>query len=163
MTASSSEEPEFYSAPEIRELLSKTRRIRREVTRIGAELSDNVAYNRLLKSLDDLEESLNVHFKELYGLERELMVAASGGLTKKQKAMLSWLMESYREESVYTVLIERMSEELTIPKSTVRWNLRGLRETGLIRAGDRNNKGVPVKLTEKGMAMAECLSLEPQL
>ena len=44
------------------------------------------------------------------------------------------------------------------PKSTVRWNLRGLRDAGLIRAGDRENKGIPVGLTELGRLMADYIS-----
>ena len=54
--------------------------------------------------------------------------------------------------------LERLSGELGIPKSTVRWNLRGLREAGLIRAGDRENKGIPVVLTEMGQLMAEYMA-----
>jgi len=122
-------------------------------------VADTISYNRLLKSLDALEESLRVHFKELYALERALMAAASMRLTRKQRLMLRWLVENYRGEEVYTSLIERISEDLGIPKSTVRWNLRGLREAGLIRAGDRENKGIPVRLTERGRMVAEYVSL----
>ena len=122
-------------------------------------MADTISYNRLLKSLDALEESLRVHFKELYALERALMAAASMRLTRKQRLMLRWLVENYRGEEVYTSLIERISEDLGIPKSTVRWNLRGLREAGLIRAGDRENKGIPVRLTERGRMVAEYVSL----
>jgi len=56
------------------------------------------------------------------------------------------------------VLIERLSRELGVPRSTVRWNLRGLRETGLIRAGDKENKGIPVELTYMGRVMSEYIS-----
>jgi len=122
-------------------------------------VADTISYNRLLKSLDALEESLRVHFKELYALERALMAAASMRLTRKQRLMLRWLVENYRGKEVYTSLIERISEGLGIPKSTVRWNLRGLREAGLIRAGDRENKGIPVRLTERGRMVAEYVSL----
>ena len=155
MTVSSAEERDFYPTSELRNLLTTTKRLRREVTRLGVRGADTVSYNRLLKNLDALEESLNVHFKELYVLERALMAAASTRLTKKQQMLLRWLAEDYREEAIYTALIERMSEDLSIPKSTVRWNLRGLREAGLIRAGDKENKGIPVRLTERGRIMAE--------
>ncbi|RLI07753.1 hypothetical protein DRO42_07595 [Candidatus Bathyarchaeota archaeon] len=159
MTVSSTEEPEFYPTPEFRNLLTTAKRLRREVARLGVGVADTISYNRLLKSLDALEESLRVHFKELYALERALMAAASMRLTRKQRLMLRWLVENYRGKEVYTSLIERISEGLGIPKSTVRWNLRGLREAGLIRAGDRENKGIPVRLTERGRMVAEYVSL----
>lgn len=155
MTVSSAEERDFYPTPEFKNLLTTAKRLRREISRLGARVADNVFYNRLLKNLDDLEESLNVHFKELYALERALMAAVSTRLTKKQRMLLMWLAEDYRGGVVYTALIERISEDLSIPKSTVRWNLRGLREAGFIRAGDKDNKGIPVRLTERGRIMAE--------
>lgn len=155
MTVSSAEERKFYPTPEFRNLLTTAKRLRREVIRLGVRGADPVSYNRLLKNLDALEESLNVHFKELFALERALMSAAYTRLTKKQRMLLNWLAKEYREELVYTTIIERISEDLNIPRSTVRWNLRGLREAGLIRAGDRENKGIPVGLTEMGRIMAD--------
>lgn len=155
MTVSSVEERDFYNTPRLRDLLSKTRRIRREVTRLGGLVADATSYNRLLKNLDDLEETLSVHFKELFGFERDLMTVASTRLSGKQRMLLRWLSNNYHGEAVYTTLIERMSDELGIPRSTVRWNMGRLREAGLIRAGDRLNKGVPVVLTARGTIMAE--------
>jgi len=160
VTVSSIEESEFYPTPEFRNLLTVAKRLRLEVTRLGAGVENTISYNRLLKDLDALEESLDIHFRELHALESALTAVASNGLTKKQRTLLRWLVEDYRGEEVYTALIERMSEELGIPSSTVRWNLRGLRETGLIMAGDRENKGIPVRLTARGMFMAECISLD---
>jgi len=154
VTVSSAEENEFYPTPEFRNLLTAARRIRAEVDRLGRMGADTVSYNRLLKNLDALEASLDLHFRELYALEGALAAAASGSLTGKQRMLLRWLADDYRDEAVYTALIERVSEALGIPRSTVRWNLRGLREAGLIVAGDRENKGVPVRLTERGRIMA---------
>jgi DNA-binding transcriptional ArsR family regulator len=155
VTVSSVEERDFYDTPRLRDLLSKTRKIRREVTRLGGSAADATTYNRLLKNLDDLEETLSVHFKELFGFERDLMIVASTRLSGKQRTLLGWLSNNYRGEAVYTTLIERISDELGIPRSTVRWNLGRLRQAGLIRAGDRLNKGVPVALTARGAIMAE--------
>jgi len=159
VTVSSAEEPDFYPTPEFRNLLTTAKRLRREVARLEVGASDAIFYNRILKEVDALQVSLNVHFKELSTLERALTAAASSRLTKKQRMLLRWLAEDYREEGVYTALIERMSEILNIPRSTVRWNLRGLREMGLIRAGDRENKGIPVSLTERGRIVAEYVAL----
>jgi len=47
-------------------------------------------------------------------------------------------------------LVDKLSVELHVPKSTVRWNLGRLRDSGMIIAGNKDAKGVPVKLTEKG-------------
>jgi predicted ArsR family transcriptional regulator len=63
---------------------------------------------------------------------------------------------THSEKPVYTVLIQQLSDELAIPESTVRWNLKGLREAELIRAGTKDNKGVPVSLTAMGRIMAGC-------
>ena len=84
-------------------------------------------------------------------MEQALMAAASSRLTGKQQALLGWIASRGDEFCVYTTLIDLYSEELGIPRSTVRWNLRGLREAGLIVAGDRENKGIPVALTEMGV------------
>lgn len=82
------------------------------------------------------------------------MTAASTKLTEKQRTILQWLTTQYEEDEVYTNLIKQLSEELEIPESTVRWNLRGLREAELINAGTKDNKGVPVTLTMMGRIMA---------
>ena len=82
------------------------------------------------------------------------MTAASTKLTEKQRTILNWLTTQYEDDEVYTNLIKQLSTELEIPESTVRWNLRGLREADLINAGTKDNKGVPVSLTMMGKIMA---------
>ncbi|MEM3550282.1 MAG: hypothetical protein QXN87_03525 [Candidatus Bathyarchaeia archaeon] len=54
---------------------------------------------------------------------------------------------------IYYKLIDKLSKEQGTPKSTVRWNIKKLKDAGLITAGDRENRGVPVNLTEKGRIM----------
>jgi Fe2+ or Zn2+ uptake regulation protein len=110
-----------------------------------------------MESLEVIRESLILHSKEIYVMEQALMAAASSRLTGKQQALLRWIAGMDGEFCVYTTLIDLYSEELGIPRSTVRWNLRGLREAGLIVAGDRENKGVPVALTEMGQTLADYL------
>jgi DNA-binding transcriptional ArsR family regulator len=51
---------------------------------------------------------------------------------------------------LYYQLINKLSMEQKLPRSTVRWNLNKLRDAGMIVAGNKNVKGVPVRLTEKG-------------
>ncbi len=72
--------------------------------------------------------------------------------------MMLRIVAEVQGETLYTTLIDKVSEELEIPKSTVRWNLKGLRDSGLIAAGDRDNKGVPVRLTETGRVMTGVVS-----
>jgi len=110
-----------------------------------------------MENLNDLYENLINHYKESYAKEQALIAAASTSYTEKQRTLIKWLSRRYDEDTIYTVLIERLSKKMDIPKSTVRWNLRGLREAGLILAGDRNNKGVNVELTDMGRLMAEYL------
>jgi DNA-binding MarR family transcriptional regulator len=132
--------------------------LKREISRFGKGNPDRISYNRLLKNVDSLEESLRTHFRELNAFEETLASASSRRLTRKQRLMLRWLSDGYGEDTIYTSLIERLSEDLCIPKSTVRWNLQGLREANLIRAGDRENKGVPVELTDAGRMMASIVA-----
>lgn len=129
--------------------------LRRVFTRHWAGESETTPYRRVMENLEALQESLTIHYKEFHAMEKVLLSATSNIFTEKQRLLLRWLAEEYEEKAVYTALIDRLSEDLRIPKSTVRWNLRGLRESGLIRAGDRENKGVPVSLTDMGRIMAD--------
>lgn len=104
-----------------------------------------------------LEESVRVQIETLKEFERDLAYIASLGLTRKQRTLLAWLAERYEGGMNYTTLITRLSEEMRIPSSTIRWNLRFLRDAGLITAGHRDNKGIPVRLTRKGLLIAENL------
>ena len=118
---------------------------------------DMTLYTNVMENLNDLYENLINHYKESYAKEQALIAAASTSYTEKQRTLIKWLSRWYDEDTIYTVLIERLSKKMDIPKSTIRWNLRGLREAGLILAGDQNNKGVNVELTSMGRLMAEYL------
>ena len=121
---------------------------------VFGQTNPSIQHNKLLKRCDALEESVRRHNNQLSQIEQALITAASTKLTEKQCTILRWLTHQYREKAVYTVLIQRLSEELGIPESTVRWNLKGLRDADLINAGTKENKGVPVSLTEMGRIMA---------
>ena len=135
-------------------MIRSIRTLKREVSRIG-ESSTGAEYSRLERRIDALEESVRHHISQLDQFEQALMTAASTRLTVKQRTILSWLV-THSERPVYTVLIQQLSDELAIPESTVRWNLKGLREAELILAGTKDNKGVPVSLTAMGRIMAGC-------
>jgi DNA-binding MarR family transcriptional regulator len=144
-----------YPIPEFSNVVESLTQLKIEVAKFRYQTSDEVYYFKLLKKIDDLEESIYSHFKELSNIEQLFIMAASAKLTKKQMVILRWLIERHNKKTVYTVLIQEISRELEIPKSTVRWNLKGLRDADLIKAGDKNNKGIPVALTPMGRIMAD--------
>ena len=143
-----------YPTPEFKNILENIQNIKREVNEFGQTTNDAIAVNKLIKRVDALEQSIYRHSRQLTQLEQALMTAASTKLTEKQRTILQWLTTQYAEDEVYTNLIKQLSDELEIPESTVRWNLRGLREAELINAGTKENKGVPVSLTMMGRIMA---------
>jgi len=148
---------DFYPTPELKNILTATQNLSTEVTLHWEGERNDPVYRRVIENLEAIRESLTLHTKEIYGKEQALMPPASTRLTEKQRQMLSWLGSRYHDELVYTVLIDRLSWELGMPRSTARWNLRGLREAGLIDAGNRENKGIPVSLTSSGQLLAEYL------
>jgi DNA-binding transcriptional ArsR family regulator len=137
--------------------MQSLRDLKRELSRFGKTNPDRIGYNRLVKNVDSMEESLKEHYRELYAIEGALEVVSVRRLTEKQRMMLQ-IVSEVQGETLYTTLIEKVSDELEIPKSTVRWNLKGLRDAGLIEAGNRENKGIPVRLTETGRIMAGVVS-----
>lgn len=153
MNISSGTRTDTYPTPEYREILENIRTLKIEVAVFG-QTNPGIEHNKLLKRCDALEESVRRHYRQLSRLEQALITAASTKLTEKQCTILRWLTHHYSEKAVYTVLIQRLSDELGIPESTVRWNLKGLRDADLINAGTKENKGVPVSLTEMGRIMA---------
>ncbi|MCS7384643.1 MAG: hypothetical protein NDF53_02800 [archaeon GB-1867-097] len=50
-----------------------------------------------------------------------------------------------------------ISQKLNIPVSTIKWNLRVLRDLGLITAGSKENKKIKVGLTKAGIFIAKRL------
>jgi DNA-binding transcriptional ArsR family regulator len=157
VTASSSEEDYGKATPELMTILEATRRVSRGLRSLGRGSPNPEPYQMVIKSLYQLLESIREQVKAIEEYERDLASIASRGLTGKQRALLTWLAERYEGEMNYTALISRLSEELGIPSSTIRWNLRALRDAGLITAGHRENKGIPVRLTRKGRLIAEHL------
>ena len=157
MNVSSTDKNDFYPTPELKNVLNATNDLHSMITRSWAGERDTTQYSRVMESLETIRESLVLHSKEIYGMEQALLAAASSRLTEKQQDLLRWIAKKDDEFCVYTVLIDRYSLAQRMPKSTVRWNLRGLREAGLIIAGDKENKGLPVALTEMGHTLAEYL------
>jgi len=149
----SSRPKQVKPTPDPREIIRNIKTLKREVTRIG-DANPSAEYSQITRRLDALEQSVRRHMRQLSNLEQAFMTAACTNLTEKQRTILRWLITHYDEQTVYTALIQQLSQELDIPESTVRWNLKGLREAELINAGTKHNKGVPVSLTAMGRIMA---------
>lgn len=157
MNVSSILKDDFYPPPDLKNAISAAENLK-AVFMLNLEVNKDVTlYMNFMENLNNLYESLISHYKESYAKEQALIAAASTSYTEKQRTLIKWLSRWYDKDTIYTVLIEELSEKMGIPKSTLRWNLRGLREAGLIRAGDRDNKGINVELTEMGRLMAEYL------
>ena len=157
MSVTSSLKADFYITPEFRNFIESLNDLKAEIRRFGKTNTNAISYNRLRKNVDDLEESLRLHYMEWDAMNQMLQTASERKLTDKQRAMLQFISEA-NSSQLYTTLIDRLSVEMGIPQSTVRWNLKGLRDAGLIQAGDRDNKGIPVRLTEKGRIMTRLVS-----
>jgi DNA-binding MarR family transcriptional regulator len=157
VSVTSSLKADFYITPEFRNFIESLNDLKTEIRRFGKTNTNAISYNRLRKNVDDLEESLRRHYLEWDALNQMLQTASERKLTDKQRAMLQIISEADGSQ-LYTTLIDRLSVEMGIPQSTVRWNLKGLRDVGLIQAGDRDNKGIPVRLTEKGRIMMRLVS-----
>jgi biotin-(acetyl-CoA carboxylase) ligase len=129
------------------------------------ELKEKVSGSSTSVSRDDVRKTLmelEIAFRQIEDsfseLERSINALALMRLTEKQQSILKWLCGNSKQNTVYTRMIEAVSKEFKIPESTARWNLKILREVALLEAGDRNNKGIPVRLTEAGR-----IALEEQL
>jgi predicted transcriptional regulator len=144
-----------YPTPEFSKIVESLEKLKKEAMIIQNKTKDPISCNKLIKNIDSLEEAIHYHSKELNSIEHFFILATTAKLTKKQRMILRWLVENYNQKTVYTVLIQEISKELEIPRSTVRWNLRGLRDAELIQAGDKDNKGIPVCLTPIGKIMAD--------
>jgi hypothetical protein len=157
VTVSSVHKEDFCPTPELKNILNAAESLLLEFSLNREGRKEKIRYSRVMENLEAIRESLILHSKEVYSMEQALMAAASEQLTCKQRKLLQWLAFEYKGNIVYTVLINLLSEEFGISQSTVRWNLRGLRESGLILAGNKQNKGLPVSLTNSGQALAEYL------
>ncbi|MEM3673085.1 MAG: hypothetical protein QW468_02505 [Candidatus Bathyarchaeia archaeon] len=107
------------------------------------EVEGFVNVSKVLQS--DEKEDLQKKIEAIMGV---LEALAKKRISMKQLNLLSKIEEN--EGLLYYQLVDKVSQEQKLPKSTVRWNLTKLREAGLIVAGDKQNKGLPVELTEKG-------------
>jgi DNA-binding MarR family transcriptional regulator len=140
---------------EINELILEVNKLKKRVNEKFCK--EDESFDKFFNNLDSLLDSINEYLKEMNVLKQALDTATSTRLSEKQKGLLRWLLNNYNDKMVYTVLIKYLSKTLNIPKSTIRWNLKRLREAGLIVAGNYEKKGIPVDLTNIGKMMANII------
>jgi hypothetical protein len=109
--------------------------------------------NMNLKLLNDLD------YKNMFSILKQSFIRlAQCRLSSKQKLLLKKsknLLSSHK--MTLTALAEFLSTELNLPHSTIKWNLRTLRDMDLLTAGDANEKGINAKLTLAGILLCEKL------
>lgn len=154
MNVSSSNKLDFYPTPELKNFLQALYDFKVEIKKFGETQPEKISFKKLIKNIEELESTITLRSKDFFVLEKILLKTSNKQLTDKQKIILKLISKKEGEE-VYTTLIDSLSEYLDIPKSTIRWNLKGLRDSGLICAGDRENKGIPVTLTDLGRIMTD--------
>jgi len=81
---------------------------------------------------------------------------AESRLSRKQKRLLLLADEFLQYENMsLNSLVEKISKELKMPFSTVKWNINILRKAGLIDGGRKENRGLPARLTLGGKILVE--------
>ncbi len=79
--------------------------------------------------------------------------------TQKTVLKLSYLLLKFNDLTV-TSLADLVSRKSDVPYSTAKWNLRSLKEMGLLTGGDLNCKGELANLTREAQMLAEYLDKE---
>jgi DNA-binding protein Fis len=115
----------------------------------GTTITDPVC-----RPLDLFSSKLNGELVErLFDLARSV-------LTERQKFLLVSAVQELRWNSMtLTRLCERLSRELRMSYSTVKWNMRRLAAMRLLSGGTENSKGTRAQLTALGYLVASTLTL----
>jgi hypothetical protein len=91
-------------------------------------------------------------------LFKHLLVMAQSILTSRQKVLLVSAVQELRWNSMtLTRLCERLSHELKMSYSTVKWNIRRLATMRLLLGGTEASKGIDARPTTLGCLIASTL------
>ena len=71
--------------------------------------------------------------------------------------MLEIFTLSRKNNFTLTRFAKTISKRMNIPESTAKWNLRVLRDLGLIEAGNHQINRFPLRLTKAGLAVITAL------
>jgi DNA-binding transcriptional ArsR family regulator len=117
-------------------------------------LSDILTIHYFLKQKNErLQEKLSKY-------QEKIVATVLDSLTSKQKIILREIVNMNGASLTLTAMIGILSKKLDVAPSTIRWNLVALRNAGLINAGNKDNKGIPVRFTEIGRLTALALTEE---
>ncbi len=109
--------------------------------------------NAFLRSFSEREVSTT--FQSLLASFFQL---AEARLSDSQKLVLRMSRELLRfHEMTLTALADMVSRQSGVPYSTVKWNLRSLKDMGLLTGGDLNNKGQLACLTDEAQMLVDYL------
>ncbi|MFW9927720.1 MAG: hypothetical protein ACFFDM_13305 [Candidatus Thorarchaeota archaeon] len=79
-------------------------------------------------------------------------------MSDAQKLVLRMSRELLRyNDMTLTALADMVSRRSAVPYSTVKWNLRSLKDMGLLTGGDLNNKGQFAGLTVEAQMLVDYL------
>ena len=77
-------------------------------------------------------------------------------MSDTQKTVLKMSAQLLRfNDLTVTALADLVSRRSGVPYSTVKWNLRSLKEMGLLTGGDMNCKGERASLTREALLLAD--------
>lgn len=110
--------------------------------------------NAFLRSFSEREVSTTT-FQSLLGSFFQL---AEARLSDSQKLVLRKSRELLRHhEMTLTALADIVSQRSAVPYSTVKWNLRSLKDMGLLTGGNLSNKGQVARLTYEAQMLVDYL------
>ncbi len=83
---------------------------------------------------------------------------AEARLSDSQKLVLRMSREQLmHREMTLTALADMVSQQSAVPYSTCKWNLRSLKDMGLLTGGDLSNKGQMARLTYEAQMLVDYL------
>ena len=86
-------------------------------------------------------------------VDLENVIKSGMRLTEKKRMILREIVK-ISGRTTFTSAVDRVSRELSLPYSTVKWNMMQLRSSGLIISGTKERQSLPIVVTEFGMAAA---------
>ncbi len=109
--------------------------------------------NAFLRSFSEREVSTTYQ-----SLLASFLQLADARLSDAQKLVLRMSRELLRHNDMtLTALADMVSRRSAVPYSTVKWNLRSLKDMGLLTGGDLNNKGQFASLTVEAQMLVDYL------
>ena len=115
--------------------------------------SSHTKVNAFLRSFSECEVSTT--FQSLLA---SFLLLADARLSDTQKLVLRMSCDLLKfHELTMTSLADLMSQRSNVPYSTCKWNLRSLKDMGLLTGGDLQNKGHFASLSDEARVLVDYL------